>query len=214
MFSSAGSGEEDNRDTETTAVALPLAPPQPTSGDVKEATPTPRHETEPTEQLPMNDLQGSDGVDGHSVGDVTPSPLKSGEANEAEGEGGETPPTPQATDQPSQKRSTDNCSETAVHSVHAEGAVERGCDKSKMVESCAQSDNGEEGNLGAGGVQESKANGVETEIEAVTGIGLGTANDNIKRQEALSPPAPAPMDKLTGLIGIDEVSKKRLLRVQ
>ena len=181
--------------------------PQPTGADDKEAMATPHHEAEP-EQLAVVDIQGSDGVVGHSVhvGDVTPPSLIAGGANKAEGGGGETPPTPQAMDQPTPELSTDP-SEATAHSIHAEEEGELD-DKSKTVESCAHIDDGEEGNLSTAGGQEGKEEGAKTEIETVTGVGVETADDNMKRQEAVSPPAAAPMDKLVGLIGIDEVSKK------
>lgn len=148
------------------------------------------------------DVQGSGGrqetVDGLGVQDSTSPPAKTGGVKEPEG-GGATPPTPQAAEPGSKPN------EASALSVKFEG--ERGEEiESETVESSAHKEDGEGGSLGTRDGQKEKYAKME-EIEEVVGIGTGMADDGVKRREAVSPPAPAPMDQQVGLTGINEVSK-------
>ena len=207
MFSSTGSGEEDELDTGIDSFVIidsVEAPPLPTSTDdnLREisTTPTPAHSSvvpsgEPKQgedrssppQAPMEEeeeevqsskqLQESLNEQQQHGPDGVASP---------DTIGGETPPTPRA-NEPSAAQN-----ETAADS----GSIEFGeeSDKDKAM------DDGD-GSQEPKNSQETKY-GEEERIERASGIGAEGAE---KQQEAVSPPATGSLGQQAGLVGINEV---------
>lgn len=201
VFSSTGSGEEDDLDTGIDSFVIidsaeaPL--PTITDDDLRESaiTPTPTH----SKPLPSSEPGQTERVQPHLVEkEVARSREQLQETvNEQEqgkdgvaspnSSGGETPPTPLATD-PAKLSTTQN--KAAAHSGSVQSGEEGGEEEATVISREPRDS------------QEAKD---EEKIEQATGIGASIAKDGEQRQEAVSPPASGSQGQQAGLLGINEV---------
>ena len=216
VFSSTGSGEEDDLDTGIDSFVIidsTEAPPL-TDDDLSQSatTPTPAHSeplpsSEPEQrqedqpplqvlvedaaqsreqlQESVNEQQGKDGVASPSTN------------------GGETPPTPQATnaDEPSTAQN-----EATRHSGSIQSG-EGGDDDKAMAINTVVGDGSKE-------PRDDREMKEEEKIEQAAGIGVAWVEDGEQRPEAVSPPATGSLGQQAGLMGINEVGYYRYLVIR